>query len=131
MGTSTILPAPIDPTNIGRTILLEPTYPLSLHRYGFGTTEPAIFAYFNILFCFWKNQMKPIDINYFAVVAAAVATFFLGWLWYSPVLFARQWMNAHGHTSEKLEQMKNNMGQAPGVPAAGNFVAAVVLAVLI
>jgi hypothetical protein len=74
--------------------------------------------------------MKPIDINYFAVVAAAVATFFLGWLWYSPVLLARQWMKAHGHTSEKLEQMKKNMAQALGVSAACNFVAAVVLAVL-
>jgi hypothetical protein len=50
--------------------------------------------------------MPTADVNVFAVLVAAVATFVLGIVWYSPVLFARQWMEAHGYTPEKLEEMK-------------------------
>ncbi|MBK9752344.1 MAG: DUF1761 domain-containing protein [Nannocystis sp.] len=32
------------------------------------------------------------QINYFAVVTAAVSSFFVGGLWYSPALFARPWL---------------------------------------
>ena len=35
-------------------------------------------------------------VNWLAVVAAAVATFVLGGLWYSPALFGRAWMTASG-----------------------------------
>ena len=34
-------------------------------------------------------------INYFAVLAAAVSTFILGGLWYSPLLFGKAWMRAN------------------------------------
>src|SRR5437763_7972013 len=34
--------------------------------------------------------------NYLAVLAAAVAVFVLGWLWYSPVLFYKPWMRLRG-----------------------------------
>jgi hypothetical protein len=38
--------------------------------------------------------MDPSAINWLAVVAAALATFLVGGLWYSPVLFARPWQSA-------------------------------------
>jgi hypothetical protein len=50
--------------------------------------------------------MPTANVNILAVIVAAVATFALGAMWYSPVLFAKQWMQAHGYTPEKLEEMK-------------------------
>jgi hypothetical protein len=35
------------------------------------------------------------QINYFAVLAAALSTFVLGGLWYSPLLFGKAWMRVN------------------------------------
>jgi hypothetical protein len=40
--------------------------------------------------------VDPSAINWLAVVAAALATFLVGGLWYSPVLFERPWRAAVG-----------------------------------
>src|SRR5438445_10287454 len=50
--------------------------------------------------------MPTANINVLAVLVAAVLTMVLGAVWYSPVLFAKQGMDAHGYTPEKLEEMK-------------------------
>lgn len=42
-------------------------------------------------------------INYFAVLAAALSTFVLGGLWYSPLLFGKAWMLANGLTDAELQ----------------------------
>jgi hypothetical protein len=42
------------------------------------------------------------EINVWAVLVAAVATFFIGGLWYSPVLFARVWQREAGVSDERL-----------------------------
>lgn len=44
------------------------------------------------------------EINYLAVLAATVAAFALGGLWYSPVLFGKAWMAASGITEEQVNQ---------------------------
>ena len=36
------------------------------------------------------------DVNYIAVLVAAVSSFILGGLWYSPVLFGKAWMRESG-----------------------------------
>ena len=41
-------------------------------------------------------------INYAAVVVAAVSTFAIGGVWYSPVLFHRAWMSANGFADADL-----------------------------
>ncbi len=46
------------------------------------------------------------DINFLAVLVAAVAAFLLGAIWYSPLLFAKQWMEFHGYTPEKVKAMQ-------------------------
>lgn len=51
------------------------------------------------------------SLNYLAVVVSAVAVFAIGMLWYSPALFARQWMAANGYTPEKLASMKSGMAR--------------------
>src|SRR2546430_15199076 len=37
-----------------------------------------------------------VHVNYLAILAAAVAVFVLGWLWYSPLLFYKPWMRLRG-----------------------------------
>jgi hypothetical protein len=43
------------------------------------------------------------DINYLAVIAAALAAFVIGGLWFSPVLFAGAWMKANRFTDADLK----------------------------
>ena len=40
------------------------------------------------------------EVNIWAVIAAAVSSFLLGGLWYSPVLFMKPWNEAMGRTEE-------------------------------
>jgi hypothetical protein len=42
------------------------------------------------------------SINYLAVLVAAAATFLVGGLWYSPVMFQRAWMKANNLTEADL-----------------------------
>ena len=59
-----------------------------------------------------------------AIIGAAVIAWFLGALWYSPALFAKVWVRAHGYTPEKLAAMRATAGKA----YAGSFVAFVLIA---
>ncbi|MEJ6500328.1 MAG: hypothetical protein QNL16_04010 [Rhodobacterales bacterium] len=34
-------------------------------------------------------------VSWSGVVAGAVASFLLGWLWFSPMLFGKKWAEAH------------------------------------
>ena len=43
------------------------------------------------------------QINYLAVVVAALSTFILGGLWYSPMLFGKVWMRANNFTDADLQ----------------------------
>lgn len=74
--------------------------------------------------------MANLDINLIAVLAAAVVTFALGALWYSPLLFAKQWAAAHGFTPEKVEAMRKRAGPAYGVTFVCWLAMAAALAVL-
>jgi hypothetical protein len=42
-------------------------------------------------------------INWLAVIAAALSTFVIGGLWYSPILFAKPWQRAAGVSDEALK----------------------------
>jgi hypothetical protein len=75
--------------------------------------------------------MEGYQVNIPAVLVSAVAAFALGALWYSPVLFAKQWMKAQGHTPEKLEAMKKGMARAYGVSFICLLVMAAAMALLI
>ena len=43
-------------------------------------------------------------INWLAVLVAALSTFILGGIWYSPLLFYKPWMKANGFSDEDLKQ---------------------------
>jgi hypothetical protein len=60
------------------------------------------------------------EVNWLAVLAATIAAFVLGGLWYSPLLFAKKWQAAAGLTDEQV-----NSGN-PVVIFGGAFVLAFV-----
>ena len=70
-------------------------------------------------------------VNYLAIVVAALAAWILGALWYSPALFARQWMAANNYTPERLEAMKRGMAKTYAISFICFGVMAWVMAVLI
>ncbi len=75
--------------------------------------------------------MPEFQINYLAVGVAALATVFIGALWYSPLLFHKLWVKAHGYSEEKVEQMRKTAGRAFMVSLFCYLVMAFVLAVLV
>ena len=71
------------------------------------------------------------NINYMAVIVSAAANFLLGWLWYSPMLFGKQWMKMMGFDKlSKAQQadMKKKMGVSIFMGIVTSFVIAYILA---
>ena len=62
------------------------------------------------------------DVNWLAVLAAAISAFLLGGLWYSPALFGKSWQRAAGLSDEQLKAGN------PGKVFGGSFVLALVAA---
>jgi glycerol uptake facilitator-like aquaporin len=67
--------------------------------------------------------MQEFPINFLALSIAAFVKFFLGWLWYSPVLFAKPWMRLAGIDC----QSNGGVGKAIFLEFLGSFVMAFVL----
>jgi hypothetical protein len=58
------------------------------------------------------------------IIGAALAAWLIGAVWYSPLLFAKAWVKAHGYSPEKLAAMQASAGKA----YAGSFLAFVLIA---
>jgi hypothetical protein len=63
------------------------------------------------------------EINWLAVLAAAISTFALGGLWYSPAMFFKSWQRGAGLTDDQLQK-----GGHPGKIYGGAFVLSLVAA---
>jgi len=73
-------------------------------------------------------------INFLAVFVAAIVCMVLGFLWYSPVLFARPWMRLMGIDCDdkaKLAEMQKGAGKIYGLAFIASLVSAIVLAKII
>lgn len=72
------------------------------------------------------------SVSIVSIVVAAVVTFLLGWLWYSPVLFGTIWMKEAGITKGEMTKAKKKsmMGSMIG-GLIGQLIMAWVLAVFI
>ena len=70
--------------------------------------------------------MNADNVNWLAVLVSTVATFLIGWVWYSPLLFAKAWMKASGMTDEKIAQ--SSMGKTFGFAFLFTLIAAINLA---
>jgi hypothetical protein len=66
--------------------------------------------------------MELLGIRIVPVIVAAVATMVLGFLWYSPLLFARPWMRAMGYDPEDKAKLAE-MQKGAGLMYAGSFLA--------
>lgn len=69
-----------------------------------------------------------LDINYLAVLVAAIAAVVLGGIWYGPV-FGKLWITLMGWTPKEIEEAKKKgMGKSYALTALGALVMAYVLA---
>jgi hypothetical protein len=55
------------------------------------------------------------SINWLAIVVAALVPMIVGALWYSPALFAKQWMQHIGKTEEEIKKASSNPAAMYGV----------------
>lgn len=69
------------------------------------------------------------NLNWLAIIVAAVSAFALGGLWYSPVLFVKRWMKETGVTEESAKE--SNMLQLFGLSFILSFIASFFLAMFI
>ena len=78
--------------------------------------------------------MEFMGVNLWSVLAAAVATMILGFLWYSPFLFAKPWTLAMGYDPNdkaKMEEMRKGAGKLYGITFITSLLSAFVLAKII
>jgi|SRR5450755_2048535 hypothetical protein len=74
------------------------------------------------------------DVNLVAVLVCGVATMAVGFLWYSPALFAKPWVKEMGYdmnNKEAMDKMKKSAGPAYMASFVGSLVTAAVLAKLL
>jgi len=78
--------------------------------------------------------MQILGVSVWPVLIAAIATMVVGFLWYSPLLFARPWMVLMGYDPEdkaKLEEMRKGAGKSYGISFVASLVSAFVLGKII
>ncbi len=78
--------------------------------------------------------MSFMGVNLWSVLVAAIATMILGFLWYSPLLFARPWMVAMGYDPEdkaKMDALRKSAGKSYAIAFVASLVAAFVLGKII
>ena len=74
--------------------------------------------------------MHFMGVNLWAVLVAAAATMAVGFLWYSPVLFANPWMRLMGYDPNdkaKIAEMQKSAGPSYALSLVASALAAVVL----
>jgi surface polysaccharide O-acyltransferase-like enzyme len=78
--------------------------------------------------------MHFIGVNLLAVLVCAIADMVVGFLWYSPVLFANPWMKLMGHDPNdkaKIAEMQKSAGPSYGMSMVASLLSAIVLGKLI
>ncbi len=75
--------------------------------------------------------MPITHINFLAVLVAAVLTFIIGALWYSPVLFGKQWVKVHGYTEADMAEMQRGVARTYSISFLCYVFMAFVLSILV
>lgn len=68
-----------------------------------------------------------IEVNFLAVLLAAVASMGVGFLWYSPIVLGNQWMKLKGYTKDSLQKAQKEMGKLYALSFAVALITAFVL----
>ena len=74
--------------------------------------------------------MSVLGVNLWAVLAAGVAAMIVGFLWYSPLLFAKPWMALMGYDPSdkaKTEELQKGAGKLYAISFVASLVTAFVL----
>jgi hypothetical protein len=74
------------------------------------------------------------SLNWVAILVAAISTMVVGFLWYSPLLFAKPWMREMGYDPNdktKTDEMKKSAGPAYAGSLAASFLSAFTLALIL
>lgn len=69
------------------------------------------------------------QVNWLAVIVAALSTFLIGGLWYSPAVFGKAWMKENGFTEESMKG--GNMAKIFGLAFLLGFIASINLAMFL
>jgi hypothetical protein len=69
--------------------------------------------------------------NFIAIFVAAIVAWLIGAVWYSPLLFAKQWVAAHEFDEAKLAKMKSDAPRAYGISFVAFLVMAAVLSIVL
>jgi p-aminobenzoyl-glutamate transporter AbgT len=78
--------------------------------------------------------MHVAGVNLLAVLVAAIATMVIGFLWYSPMLFARPWMVLMGYNPDDkaaLDEMRKGAGKNYAIAFVLSLISAFVLGKII
>jgi len=78
--------------------------------------------------------MHLLGLNVWAVLACALATMVVGFLWYSPLLFANPWMKLMGYDPNdkaKIAEMQKSAGPSYAMSLVASLLSAAVLAKVI
>jgi hypothetical protein len=78
--------------------------------------------------------MTFMNVNLWSVLTAAIATMVVGFVWYSPLLFARPWMVEMGYDPEdkaRMEAMRRSAGKSYAISFVASLVSAFVLGKII
>lgn len=70
-------------------------------------------------------------VSWLPILVAGAVIFFLGGLWYSPVLFAKRWMALIGKTEAEMKAASGSLGLLYAGAVVSSFVIAFTLAVTI
>lgn len=71
-----------------------------------------------------EGDFMNIEVNFVAVILAAIVNMVLGFLWYSPMVLGKQWMSEKHLSAESLKKAQSEMGKLYGL----SFVAAIITA---
>ncbi len=74
------------------------------------------------------------SLNWLAILVAAISTMILGFLWYSPLLFAKAWTREMGYDPNdkaKMEEMKKSAGPAYAGSLVASLISAFTLALIL
>lgn len=65
-----------------------------------------------------------ITVNYIAVLASAIVSMIIGFVWYSPMVLGKPWMKLKGYSESTLKAEQKKMGPLYGL----SFLVAIVMA---
>lgn len=74
------------------------------------------------------------SLNWVAILVAAISTMVVGFLWYSPLLFAKPWMREMGYDPNdktKTDEMKKSAGPAYAGSLAASLISSFTLALIL